>query len=219
VSSFMGPLQAWKEVAPSCVKIQDGILTYSAGHYLEDELLMTGYDEYGYNYQGHMYKGSYANVYLGGAGFPPYLGDDETYLEENPAAETHWAWPFRSVRLLMKWNDAWLSNVDCDYEGSLDRHYGFDSYIGSGAWTTNHQSGEYTGVDGQACNWNYFVKIVAVPADATKNDGVWYNTDGVEIGPDIWGQFATIQEVYNDPCDGIHGLLYSSPDHNGFGGW
>ena len=92
---------AWKEVAPSCVKIQDGILTYSAGHYLEGELLMTGYDEYGYNYQGHMYKGSYANVYLGGAGFPPYLGDDETYLAENPAAASNWAWPYRSVQLLI----------------------------------------------------------------------------------------------------------------------
>jgi hypothetical protein len=74
-------------------------------------------------------------------------------------------------------------------------------------------------LSGTTCQWNYFVKIVAVPADATLTDGVWYNADGTEIGAVIWGEFATIQEVYNDPCNGYHGLLYTSPDHNGLGGW
>jgi hypothetical protein len=131
---------------------------------------------------------------------------------------------------MMKWNDAWLSNMDCDGDGLLDRHYGFDSYIGSGAWLTNHQSGEYDGEDGQTCQWNYFVKIVAAPADANKEcvawdeEGactsyVWYNSEDVEIGPEIWGAFAIIQQVENDPCAGLHGLQYSSPDHNGLGGW
>ena len=201
-----------------CPKIQDGGLLYSTGHYLYPEPLTTGFDLYGYNYQGHFFKGSYANVYLGGAGFPPYDGDDDAYLAENPAAALHWAWPWRDVRLEMKWNDAWLSNVDCDDDGKLDRHYGFDSYIGSGAWETNHMYGEYE-QDGRVCQWNYFVKIVAVPADAVTVDGVWYNDDGIEIGPVIWTQFAVIQQVENDPCAGIHGLQYSSPDHNGLGGW
>ncbi len=35
----------------------------------------------------------------------------------------------------------------------------------------------------------------------------------------IWGAFAIIQEVENDPCAGVHGLQYNSPDHSGFGGW
>ena len=65
----------------------------------------------------------------------------------------------------MKWNDAWLSNQDCDADGLLDRHNGFASYIGSGAWLTNHQSGEYE-EDGTVCKWNYFTKIVAAPANA-----------------------------------------------------
>ena len=67
--------------------------------------------------------------------------------------------------------------------------------------------------------WTYFVKIVAAPADATLTDDIWYNADGVEIGPVIWGAFATIQEVENDPCAGIHGLQYLSPDHAGLGNW
>jgi len=44
----------------------------------------TGYDPYGYNYQAHLFKGSYYNVYSGGEGYLPYKGDAETYLAENP---------------------------------------------------------------------------------------------------------------------------------------
>jgi len=203
---------------PTCTTIQDGVLTYSAGHYLEGEPLMVGYDPYGYNYQAHMFNGSYCNVYLGRYGFPPYEGDTEAYLAENPDAENVWCWEYRDVELVMKWNDAWLSNKDCDSNGLLDRYYGFDSYIGSGAWETNHQSGEYE-VDGKTCKWTYFVKIVAAPEDAYVEDGTWYAADGTEIGPVIWGAFAIIQQVENDPCAGIHGLQYLSPDHPGFGGW
>ncbi len=117
----------------------------------------------------------------------------------------------------MKWNDAWLSNQDADGDGLLDRHYGYSSYIGSGAWETNHQSGKYVGDDGKTHNWTYFVKIVAVPAGAGKIAGVWYTADGSEIGPDIWGEFAIIQELYNDAYAGSHGLLYHSPTSSGFG--
>jgi hypothetical protein len=120
---------------------------------------------------------------------------------------------------MMKWNDAWISNKDCDNDGSLDRHYGFESYIGSGAWLTNHQKGEYLDDNGKKCRWNYFVKIVAAPADAYKDAGMWYTAEGVEIGPVIWGEFAIIEQVENDPCAGIHGMQYVSPDHAGLGGW
>lgn len=212
------PSTAAGKPAGKCTTIQDGVLTYSSGHYLEGEPLMVGYDAYGYNYQGHMFKGSYANAYLGGYGFPPYEGDDEAYLAENPTVVNTWVWPYRDTQLTMKWNDAWLSNKDCDGDGKLDRYYGFDSYIGSGAWLTNHMWGAYE-EDGRTCHWNYFVKIVAAPGDAEEIDGVWYAADGTEIGPEIWGAFAEIQWVENDPCAGLHGLQYSSPDHSGLGGW
>ena len=205
----------WDE-SSDCTRIQDGILTYSGGHYLAGEPLQVGYDPYGYNYQAHMFKGSYFNVYSGGAGFPPYEGDDETYLAENPSAENHWAWPYHDVNLLMKWNDAWLANTDCDGDGALDRHHGFDTYIGSGAWETNHMWGSDE-FDGQTCNWDYFTKIVAVPDDAYNDAGIWYTADGVVIGPDIWGQFATIFQVSNDPCLDEHGVLYNAPAPTGFG--
>ncbi len=191
-----------------CTTIKDGVITHTPGHYLEGQPLAQGYDGYGYNYQAHLFNGSYFNVYSGAAGFPPYEGDDDTYLAENPDAASHWAWPYRGVTLRMKWNDAWLSNMDCVGDGGLDRHYGFSSYIGSGAWTTNHQSGTYeVEIEGEVrkVHWVHFIKIVAVPEDAVLDEGVWYNGDGIEIGPEIWGSFAMIQEVYVDPFAGIHG--------------
>jgi hypothetical protein len=187
--------------------IQDGILTYSAGHYLAGQPLATGFDPYGYNYQAHLFVGSYANVYLGGAGFPPYEGDDEAYLAANPGAASHWAWPYRDIQLNMKWNDAWLSNKDRDDNGKLDRHYGSPTYIGSGAWETNHMRGG----EGQD-HWTYFTKIAAVPEDAVKVDGVWYTPDGVEIGPVIWGSFATLLKVESG-----EGAYYNSPSGSGWG--
>ncbi|MEN8123664.1 MAG: hypothetical protein ABFR32_00935, partial [Bacteroidota bacterium] len=64
-----------------------------------------------------------------------------------------------------------------------------------------------------------FIKIIAVPEDATLTDGHWFNADGTVIGPVIWGSFAIIQEVINDPCAGIEGIQYKSPDHPGLGNW
>lgn len=154
----------------------------------QDEMITVGFDKWGYNYQAHLFNGAYCDSYR----------------------DADWCQPYADVNLSMKWNDAWLSNKDRDGDGALDRHYGLDSYIGSGAWITNHQSGAYE-AEGETCRWNYFVKIVAVPADADEVDGVWYTADGDEIGPEIWGQFATTQEVLNDPCAGEHGLQYLSP--------
>lgn len=214
VMAIAAPVMAAKP--NKCTTIHDGVLEYSAGHYLAGQPLQVGYDIYGYNYQAHMFKGSYANVYLGGAGFPPYEGDTDTYLATNPSAGEHWAWPYRDIKLVMKWNDAWLSNKDCDGDGKLDRPDDLGgSYIGSGAWETNHQWGD----NEDGTKWTYFCKIVAAPADATETGGIWYVADGTEIGPVIWGAFAIIQEVSNDPTLNEHGILYKSPAGPGFGKW
>jgi len=173
-----------------CTTIRSGELLASDG-----SVIQTGYDEFGYNYQAHLFNGRYCDCdrVVGGASC--------------------------DVDLVMKWNDAWLSNMSCDEDSLLDRYFGYDSYIGSGAWLTNHQSGEYETEEGETCKWNYFVKIVAVPADANLVGAIWYTADGTEIGPAIWGAFAIIQEVENDPCAGIHGAQYISPTRPGLGNW
>jgi len=173
-----------------CVTIQEGTLVNSAG-----ELIETGYDQWGYNYQAHIFNGKYCDAYRDAAWCQSYKDDD----------------------LEMKWNECWLGNKDCDGDGLLDRYYGFDSYIGSGAWLTNHQKGTYLDSKGKKQRWTYFVKIVAAPADATLTGGTWYAADGTEIGSVIWGEFAVIQEVYNDTGTGDHGVLYLSPYSAGFG--
>jgi len=206
----------------ACTTIQMGILKYQPGHYLAGQPLKTGYDIFGYNYQAHMFNGSYFNVYAGRVPLPPYEGDDQAYLLANPSAQFHWAWPYRNDNVTMKWNDPWLSNQDCNNDGRLDRPDDNNgTYVGSGAWETNHQSGSYVADSGKKAgkevNWIYFVKIVAVPADAVLTGGVWYTAGGVEIGPALWGAFATIEEVYNDPAAGAHGLAFKSQASPGFG--
>ncbi len=172
-----------------CVSIHDGELAGSDGATLE-----TGYDQWGYNYQAKIFNGTYCDAYR----------------------DAEWCWDYRDIDLVMKWNSAWLSNKDCDGDGLLDRHLGNDSYLGSGAWLTNHQSGKVE-VNGKMRKWTYFVKIVAAPADATVVGDFWVGADGIEIGPVIWGSFAIVQQVSNDPSNGEHGILYKSPSNPGLG--
>lgn len=172
-----------------CTSIQDDMIVDSAG-----AIVTVGYDGWGYNYQAQMFNGGYCDAYRGAA----------------------WCQPYADVDLMMKWNTGWMSNKDCDGDYALDRHPGYDSYIGSGAWLTNHQSGKVE-VKGKMRKWTYFVKIVAAPEDAVVVGDNWVAADGVVIGPVIWGQFAVIQEVSNDPSNGDHGILYKSPAGPGLG--
>lgn len=198
--------------ADGCTRIKDGVLTYSVGHYLDGQPLVVGYDIFGYNYQAHMFNGLYCNAYLGRDGYPPYEGNDAEYLAENPGAESHWTWPYRNIQVMMKWSDEWLSNQDCNGDGSLDRGYSCDpenAYDSGcpGAWLTNHMGG-----GGGADQWTYFTKIVAPADGSTLDQGVWYTASGTEIGPQIWNAFATIQEV-----ESAAGATYVSPAAPGFG--
>ncbi|MBI3014116.1 MAG: hypothetical protein HYY65_03400 [Candidatus Tectomicrobia bacterium] len=91
-------------------------------------------------------------------------------------------------QLWMKWSDDWLSNKDCNGDGKLDRGAAGTSQ----GWLTNHVEGDYdSNGDGlQDAHYTYFVKVG------------W-----VGPGGPLWGQYTVIQEVYNDPVGGYHGLL------------
>lgn len=179
-----------KKGKEKCTTIQSGDIIGSDGL-----IIQVGYDQWGYNYQANIFNGYYCDSYR----------------------DASWCQAYKDIELTMKWNNAWMSNQDCDGDGKLDRHPGYSSYIGSGAWLTNHQKGSYTDSEGNECKWEYFSKIVAVAADATKTNGIWYNAEGKEIGPVIWGQFAIVQQIENDPCAGINGKQYGSPVGPGLG--
>ncbi len=171
--------------------IQDGTIIDKSGN-----VITTGYDQWGYNYQSHMFNGWYENY-----------GRPDIPVAEG---ETH---------LIMKWSDVWLSNKDRNFDGTLDRGTespNYDSSASEGAWLTNHQWGVYK--DGT--HWYCFVKIIHPGNDAVLHDdvlyedGVWYSADGAEIGPAIWGAYAIIQEFENNVG---HDVFYKSPSPVGFG--
>ncbi|MHB1090324.1 MAG: hypothetical protein ACYC06_00995 [Ilumatobacteraceae bacterium] len=155
--------------APICATIQTSAIRDSAGNLIE-----TGYDRFGYNYQAHMFNGTYdsSDRVLDGM----YWG--------NPASVD-----YADDSLIMKWSDAWLANVDCNGDGKLDRGLvkGVVGGISLG-WLTNQNEGDYDsdGNGTQDAHYTYFSKIV------------WVGSGG-----SLWGQYKIIQEIYNDPAGGF----------------
>jgi len=167
-----------------CTTIKDGVITNSNGN-----IVKMGYDQWGYNYQAHMFNGLSGNY-------------------------TRPAIPLESGldTLIMKWSNDWLANVDCNFDGKFD--LGLDSKTGfstgtSMGWVTNHYEGDYEEA-GEFYHYTYFVKIVYVGPAQTPDP--WASTR-------IWGQYAIIEEVYNDPHGGFHGInkdVLASPAGLGF---
>ena len=128
----------------SCATIADGTIQDSAGNTVQ-----LGYDQFGYNYQAHMFNGTYdsSDRTLDGT----YWGDNTgEYADDS---------------LIMKWSDAWLANVDCNGDGKLDRGLGTEGYTTntSRGWLTNQNVGDYT-LGGAVQHYTYFAKIVWVGA-------------------------------------------------------
>ncbi|HCM43898.1 TPA: hypothetical protein DIS55_03015, partial [Candidatus Kaiserbacteria bacterium] len=176
--TFAGTAFAGKPA--SCATIQGGTITDSAGNPIQN-----GYDQFGYNYQAHMFNGTYdsSDRTIDGK----YWGSTGDYVDDS---------------LIMKWSDAWLSNVDCNGDNKLDRGL-VDGVVGgtSLGWLTNQNEGDYDsdGNGTQDAHYTYFAKIV------------WTGP-----GSPLWGQYTIIQEVYNDPVGGFTGL-YSKLGAPGFG--
>ena len=123
-----------------CATIKSGLIHDSAGN-----TVVVGYDQYGYNYQAHMFNGTYdgSDRNLDGT----YWGSTGDYVDDH---------------LMMKWSDDWLANVDCNGDGLLDRGLVGETVGGiSLGWLTNHVEGAYTDANGEQ-HYTDFVKIVYV---------------------------------------------------------
>lgn len=155
---------AWSQSNSGCATIQGGTIRDTQGN-----LLTMGYDQWGYNYQAHIFNGYYDN--FSRPAVPVTSGDT----------------------LVMKWSDEWLANVDCNGDGKLDRGL-VNGVVGgiSLGWVTNHIDGWYDSDNNGSLDAHYtdFVKIV------------WTGP-----GSPLWGQYTIIEEIYNDPVGGAHGLL------------
>jgi len=121
-----------------CATIQSGTITDSAG-----DPITTGYDQFGYNYQAHMFNGTYDSVDRNLDG--TYWGATGDFVDD---------------KLSMKWSDSWLANVDCNGDGKLDRGL-VDGNVGgtSLGWLTNYVEGDYYDAGGLQ-HYTDFVKIV-----------------------------------------------------------
>ncbi len=156
--------------APECALIEDGTLTLSDG-----TPVALGEDGWGYDYQEHSFQGDYC------------------------ASNHQQSCAYQGTELAMVWNDAWLSSTDCDHEGKLDRHYGFDTYRGSAAEMHGAMHGRYTD-GGKACDYYYYYRYVAAPLNATKSNNQWYAADGTLLGSVVWTDFYVAQTSYNTVC-------------------
>ena len=155
------------------------------------ETIFPGFNDQGYNYQAHMYSG-------------------EMFPESYPGWYLEW-----------NWNDAYLSNMDCDGDQFLDIANGGENYRGTGAWTTTKWSRTYTDGNGNTCRVWQFIKYVAVPEDATSDGQFFYDAEGAKIGQVVNSEgledFAMVQFVWNDPCQGKNGVDYKAPGPVGLG--
>lgn len=151
--------------ASTCATIKDGTITDIKGN-----IISSGYDQYGYNYQAHMFNGYYDN--FARPNVPVTSGD----------------------KLIMKWSDSWLANVDCNGDDKLDRGL-VDGVVGgtSLGWLTNQVNGSYMDENDEIHHYTDFVKIV------------WTG-----LGSPLWGQYTIIQEICNDPTGGSPGCTDSS---------
>ncbi|HBI35416.1 MAG: hypothetical protein UU64_C0006G0061 [candidate division WWE3 bacterium GW2011_GWF2_41_45] len=167
-----GEETAWSN--STCAKIQSGTILDSAGNPIE-----VGFDEFGYNYQAHLFEGTYDSVDRKIDGL--YGSQSGDFVDD---------------ALSMKWSDDWLSNVDCNNDQKLDRGLvnGVPSSISSG-WLTNHVNGDYIDANGVEQHYTSFVKIGYFGP-----------------GNPLWGSYAILEEVYNDPAGDYHGVtIYSDP--------
>jgi hypothetical protein len=164
--------EALAQEEPLCAQISEGEIVGADGLPLS-----SGPNAQGYDYELHKFEGPYCDTMGNTAACAPYA----------------------NVRLTMLWNDAWLSNQDCDGDELLDRHFGYASYRGSGAELTNIMTAPFER-DGEACEWHYVTWFAAAPLDATLVNGVWMNADGTRLGAAIWTHFATVNTLYQEVC-------------------
>lgn len=157
----------------------------------DGNVITTGFNADGYNYQARIFRGTF---------------DDPLYE----------GWFIEDI-----WNDAFLSNKDCDGDNRLDYALGQDNYRGTGAWLINKYTGSHEDKDGNICNVKQVIKYVAVPVNATSVSGgpnghnVFLDENGHEIGLDLqyegYEDFALIQLIWQDPCRELSGKYFNFP--------
>ncbi|WP_320110398.1 hypothetical protein [Draconibacterium orientale] len=158
-----------------------GNIELKSGNSGNDKL--TGFDQWGYNWNAHQFNGYLINSWFGDELYPeadwykqmpPFEGDVEAYLQAHPETAGYPFWMYGDMKLVMHWNEACITTEGVYQYPILD----------SEAWITFHYS------QGEGKNkWSQFQKYVAAKSsytldmlDPVNGFGIWYTEEGEEVG-------------------------------------
>lgn len=162
---------------------------------------ITGFDQWGYNWNAHQFNGYLINAWFGDEidpaapwykKDPPYNGDWEGYAADHPEVLSYEFYYYGNMTLVMHWNEACISSEGVYQYPIKD----------SDAWITFH----YKAGEGKD-RWSQFQKYVAVKstddlvvyfADENGNPvyGEWFSKEGESVGLYyLWPDRALVQVV------------------------
>jgi len=180
---------------------------------------ITGFDEWGFNWNAHEFRGYTVNMLLGDhafIGMPHYKkyvyrGEGMDFWDMLVSEFEYFPWlmpaELLDSRLVSTWNEALISS---------DGEYPANGWLDSGAWIVF----DYSGKAGNE-RWKAMRKLVAARSTDQLTDGVWYNEAGEEIGLEsmFWSDLIIVQVVNNGDVPPFPFFFedYNSPYGPGYG--
>jgi len=180
---------------------------------------LTGFDEWGFNYQAQLFDGYLINAIFGDPAYAEmehykmmvYDGEDPDFWEKVITDYSYFNYMMPegllNCKLKMKWNTDLLGK-DGVYP---------ESWVDSDAWIVFHYS---MNTDDQ--RWTQVRKLVASKSNYTLMDGFWYDEDGNEVGKQsyYWPDLMIIQVINNGNNPYVPMAMpddYNNPNGSGVG--
>jgi hypothetical protein len=178
------------------------------------DTITEGFNLYGINYQWKFARKGVEEI----CQYTAKVWEDDPEITYEACIEAQRNEKFQLIKQTEKWNNAWLSNKDCSGDEKLDRHYGFDSYLGSRAGQMVNIRYSYNNAENVQCKANIFWVIYAAPSNAhlDQDTGNWYvrnkefGLGEYEVVPTFHGLAVVYRTVY-DPCGEFPSEDYISP--------
>lgn len=212
---FIGLLMTFALVLTSC---QETAMdeTLDSTNLKKSTVKVTGFDEWGFNWNAQQFNGYLINMILGDSffeGWPHYKqhvynGEGPEFWDMLVTSYDYWMYMMPGELLDTKLNAHWNNGLI-----SKDGVYPA-SWVDSNGWIVF----KYSGVaDGQY--WSHMRKLVSSRSTDMLIDGIWYNAEGDEIGFEsmYWPELIVIQTVNEGDIPPFFYDEYNSPWGSGYG--
>ncbi|WP_163710140.1 hypothetical protein [Mangrovibacterium lignilyticum] len=177
---------------------------------------VTGFDEWGFNWNAQQFNGYLVNMMLGDAffdGWPHYKqhvynGEGQEFWDMLVANYDYWIYMMPFELLDTKLNAHWNT-------GLISKEGGYPAtWVDSDGWIVFKYSGV---MDGQC--WSHMRKLVSSRSTDMLVDGIWYNAEGEEIGFEsmYWPELIVVQVVNEGEMPPFFYDEYNSPWGPGYG--